>query len=64
MSGALPLLLLYRFVAWAGTALLLLFIMCFVIVRDFLEAIVDTARNQTMYWCLVFHLFSSMLKLA
>jgi len=34
MSGTWPLLLLYGFIAWTGTALLLPFVMYFVIVRE------------------------------
>jgi hypothetical protein len=64
MNGTLPLLLLYGFMAWTGTALFLPFIMCFIIFRDLLQAIVDTTKNQTMHLHLVLHLCSSMLKLA
>jgi len=34
MSGTWSLLLLYGFIAWTGTALLLPFVVCFVIVRE------------------------------
>jgi hypothetical protein len=49
MSGDLPVLLLFGFMAQTGTTLLLLFfIMHFIIVTDILQTIVDTARNQSM----------------